>query len=63
MVYLRWDVNSPKNAEKRIIYAILSGKKMNCNKKFIYFLLFPSFSIKTWKRKEKPQKNPFSKGN
>ena len=26
-------------------------KKMNCNKKSIYFLLFPSFSIKTWKWK------------
>ena len=26
---------------------------MNCNKKLIYFLLFPSFSIKTWKKKEK----------
>ena len=28
-------------------------KEMNCNKNLIYFLLFPSFSIKTWKWKEK----------
>ena len=27
IVFLRWDVNSPKNAEKGIIYAILREKK------------------------------------
>ena len=45
---------------KGIIYAILRKKK-NCNKKLIYFFLFPSFSIKTWKCKEKTLKILFLK--
>ena len=49
IVFLRWDLNSPKNAEKGIIYAIFR-KKINCNKDLICFLLFSSFSIKHWKK-------------
>ena len=59
MVFLRKDVNSPRNAGNGIIYAILRGKN-ELPWKVIYFLLFPSFSFKTWKWKEKTLKNPFS---
>ena len=38
-------------------------KKKNINKKLINLLLFSSFSIKTWKKKEETLKNPFSKRN
>ena len=34
-------------------------KKMNCQEKLIYFLLFSSFSFKTWKWKEKNTKKSF----
>ena len=46
--------------ETGIIYGILREKK-EYYEKLMYFLLFPSFSFKTWEWKEKKTlKNPFS---
>ena len=60
MVFLRWDVNSPRNAGNGDNLCNFERKKMNCHEKLIYFPLFPSFSFKTWKWKEKTFKNLFS---
>ena len=49
MVFLRWDVSSPKNAEKRIIYAILREKKY-CREKECIFLVFFHQQMKIWKK-------------
>ena len=59
MVFLIKDINSPRNAGNGIIYAILREKN-ELPWKVIYFFLFPSFSFKTWKWKEKTMKNSIS---
>ena len=58
-VFLRWDVYSSKTAKKEDNLWNFERKIMNCNKKLIYFLLYPSFSIKTWKCKEKKTEKSF----